>query len=50
LSVLGGDGPVNRELGARIKAAVAAGAELQERDALKSVGLGGGHVGCAGCP
>jgi AcrR family transcriptional regulator len=32
-------GPANRELGPRIKAAVAASAELQERDALKSVGL-----------
>lgn len=32
-------GPANRELGTRIKAAVAASAELQERDALKSVGL-----------
>ncbi|MFI5889572.1 TetR/AcrR family transcriptional regulator [Actinoplanes sp. NPDC051513] len=32
-------GPWNRELGPRLKAAVAASAELQERDALKSVGL-----------
>lgn len=32
-------GPVNRELGPRILAAVAASDELQERDALKSVGL-----------
>ena len=32
-------GPVNRELGPRIKAAVAASTELQERDTLKSVGL-----------
>ena len=32
-------GPMNRELGRRLKAAVAANAELQERDALKSVGL-----------
>src|SRR4051812_5502969 len=32
-------GPVNRELGPRLKAAVAASAELQERDALKSVSL-----------
>ena len=32
-------GPINRELGPRLKAAVAASAELQERDALKSVGL-----------
>jgi AcrR family transcriptional regulator len=31
--------PVNRELGPRMKAAVAASAELQERDALNSVGL-----------
>ncbi len=36
---LGRDGPLNRELGPRLKAAVAASAELQERDALKSVGL-----------
>ena len=32
-------GPLNREFGRRLKAAVAANAELQERDALKSVGL-----------
>jgi AcrR family transcriptional regulator len=32
-------GPANRELGPRIKAAVAASSELQERDALKSVGM-----------
>jgi AcrR family transcriptional regulator len=32
-------GPINRELGPRLKAAIAASAELQERDALKSVGL-----------
>jgi AcrR family transcriptional regulator len=32
-------GPLNRELGPRLTAAVAASAELQERDALKSVGL-----------
>ncbi|MFJ3383778.1 MULTISPECIES: TetR/AcrR family transcriptional regulator [unclassified Curtobacterium] len=32
-------GPVNRELGPRLRAAVAASAELQERDALKSVGM-----------
>ena len=32
-------GPVSRKLGPRIKAAVAASTELQERDALKSVGL-----------
>ncbi len=30
---------MNRELGPRMRAAVAASAELQERDALKSVGL-----------
>jgi AcrR family transcriptional regulator len=32
-------GQLNRELGPKLKAAVAASAELQERDALKSVGL-----------
>jgi AcrR family transcriptional regulator len=32
-------GPMNRELGPRLKAAVDASAVLQERDALKSVGL-----------
>lgn len=32
-------GPSNRELGPRVQAAVAASAELQERDALKHVGL-----------
>ncbi|MDF0530200.1 helix-turn-helix domain containing protein [Tsukamurella sp. 8F] len=32
-------GPVNRELGPRIRAAIAASAELQERDALKNIGL-----------
>jgi AcrR family transcriptional regulator len=32
-------GPMNRELGPRLKAAVAASAELQERDVLKTVGL-----------
>ncbi len=32
-------GPMNRELGPRLKAAVAASVELQERDALKSLGL-----------
>lgn len=32
-------GPLNRELGPRLRAAVAASAELQQRDALKSVGL-----------
>ena len=35
----GAMGPVNRDLGPRIRAAVAASTELQERDALKSVGL-----------
>src|SRR5579875_4175423 len=35
----GAMGPANRDLGPRIKAAVAASTELQERDALKSVGL-----------
>jgi hypothetical protein len=34
-------GPANRELGPRLKAAVAASTELQERDALKNVGLAG---------
>ncbi len=32
-------GPANRELGPRLRAAVAASTELQERDALKQVGL-----------
>jgi AcrR family transcriptional regulator len=32
-------GPVNRELAPRLKAAIAASTELQERDALKSVSL-----------
>jgi AcrR family transcriptional regulator len=32
-------GPMNRELGPRLKAAVAASTELQERDTLKNVGL-----------
>jgi AcrR family transcriptional regulator len=35
----GAIGPMNRDLGPRLKAAVAASTELQERDALKSVGL-----------
>lgn len=35
----GAMGPMNRELGPRLRAAVAASTELQERDALKSVGL-----------
>jgi AcrR family transcriptional regulator len=37
--VSGEMGPMNRELGPRLKAAVAASAELQERSALKSVGM-----------
>lgn len=32
-------GPRNRDLGPRMKAAIAASTELQERDALKSVGM-----------
>lgn len=32
-------GPANRELGPRLRVAVAASAELQERDALKQVGM-----------
>jgi AcrR family transcriptional regulator len=32
-------GPMNRDLGSRLKAAIAASSELQEREALKSVGL-----------
>lgn len=32
-------GPMNRDLGPRLRAAVATSTELQERDALKSVGL-----------
>jgi AcrR family transcriptional regulator len=32
-------GPINREIGPKLRAAVAASAELQERDALKNVGL-----------
>lgn len=38
-------GPMNRELGPRLKAAVAASAELQERDALKNVGLAAAMTG-----
>jgi len=38
-------GPANRELGPRLKAAVAASTELQERDALKSVGLAAAMTG-----
>lgn len=37
--VSGAMGRMNRDLGPRMKAAVAASAELRERDALKSVGL-----------
>jgi AcrR family transcriptional regulator len=37
--VSGEMGPMNRELGPRMKAAIAANAELQERATLKSVGL-----------
>jgi AcrR family transcriptional regulator len=37
--VSGEMGPINRELGPRMKAAVAASAELRERHLLKSVGL-----------
>ena len=35
----GAMGPTNRDLGPRLKAAIAASAELQERDALKNVSL-----------
>jgi AcrR family transcriptional regulator len=38
-------GPWNRELGPRLKAAVATSAELQERDALKSVGMAAAMTG-----
>ncbi|GLY78065.1 TetR family transcriptional regulator [Actinoallomurus iriomotensis] len=38
-------GPLNRDLGPRLKAAVAASAELQERDALKSIGLAAAMTG-----
>ena len=38
-------GPMNRDLGPRMKAAVAANTELQERDALKSVGLAAAMTG-----
>jgi len=41
----GAMGPMNRELGPRLKAAIAASAELQERDALKSVGLAAAMTG-----
>jgi AcrR family transcriptional regulator len=39
VSVSSAMGPMNRELGPRLAAAVAASAELQERHVLKSVGL-----------
>jgi AcrR family transcriptional regulator len=35
----GAMGPMNRDIGPRLKAAVAANVELQERDALKKVGM-----------
>ncbi|WNV87163.1 helix-turn-helix domain-containing protein [Umezawaea sp. Da 62-37] len=38
-------GPMNRELAPRLKAAVAASAELQERDALKTVSLAAAMTG-----
>jgi AcrR family transcriptional regulator len=38
-------GPMNREIGPRIKAAVAASTELQERDALKTVSLAAAMAG-----
>jgi AcrR family transcriptional regulator len=38
-------GPLNRELGPRLKAAIAASTELQERDALKSVSLAAAMTG-----
>jgi AcrR family transcriptional regulator len=38
-------GPMNRELGPRLKAAVAASTELQERDALKTVSLAAAMTG-----
>ncbi|MEU2351050.1 helix-turn-helix domain-containing protein [Modestobacter sp. NPDC049651] len=41
----GAMGPLNRELGPRLRAAVAASTELQERDALKSVGLAAAMTG-----
>ncbi|MEJ5869160.1 helix-turn-helix domain-containing protein [Pseudokineococcus sp. 5B2Z-1] len=41
----GAMGPLNRELGPRLRAAVAASAELQERDALKSVGMAAAVTG-----
>lgn len=37
-------GPMNRELGPRLQAAVAANAELQQRDALKNIGLAAAMV------
>ncbi|MBM2614644.1 TetR/AcrR family transcriptional regulator [Actinoplanes sp. LDG1-06] len=41
----GAMGPMNRELGPRMKAAIAASAELQERDALKSVSMAAALTG-----
>ncbi|WP_439382807.1 TetR/AcrR family transcriptional regulator [Amycolatopsis lexingtonensis] len=41
----GAMGPTNREIGPRLKAAVAASTELQERDALKSIGLAAAMTG-----
>lgn len=38
-------GPMNRELGPRLKAAIAASTELQERDALKTVSLAAAMAG-----
>jgi AcrR family transcriptional regulator len=38
-------GPTNRELGPRLRAAVAASTELQERDALKSVSMAAAMTG-----
>jgi AcrR family transcriptional regulator len=37
--VAGAMGPLNRELAPKLQAAIAANVELQERDALKSIGL-----------
>jgi AcrR family transcriptional regulator len=44
VNVSGAMGAMNRDLGPRMKAAVAANAELQERNALKSVGLAAAMV------
>lgn len=38
-------GPAKREFGSRLRAAVAASTELQERDALKSIGLAAAMTG-----